>query len=134
VTGDSDRAGDVGGIVLEDGSNTAITVTGDTQVTCPFGVVCPVNGTQAQKDLWNTLGQPATWCNDCWLCGDVTSPYCEVTFGDVLQVFTYRDAEDPQGDVNMSGEVTFGDVLEVFTLRDAGGCDGDPAKCLPCTP
>jgi hypothetical protein len=133
VTGDSDRAGDVGGIVLADGSNTAITVTGDTQVTCPFGAGdCPVDGTQAQKDLWNTLGQPANWCGDCWLCGDVDGN-CDVTFGDVLAVFSYRDLADPNGDINMSGEVTFGDVLDVFTLRNAGGCASNPV-CQPCTP
>jgi hypothetical protein len=33
----------------------------------------------------------------------------------------------------MSGEVTFGDVLDVFTLRNAGGCASNPV-CQPCTP
>jgi hypothetical protein len=129
VTGDSERAGDAGGIVLVDGSNTGITVTGD--LTACDDNRCPYNGTETQKALWVTLGEPANWCGDCWLCGDVNGS-CEVTFGDVLDVFTYRSTSDPNGDINMSGEVTFGDVLDVFTHRSAGGCA--QAGCTPCTP
>lgn len=132
VAGDSERAGDVGGIVLVDGTNTAISVTGHTVHTCTVTVVCPVNGTAQNKADWQAWGEPANWCGDCWLCGDVNDS-CEVTFGDVLDVFTFRTTGDLNGDINMSGEVTFGDVLDVFTLRGAGGCAAQ-SFCTPCTP
>jgi hypothetical protein len=129
VAADGTRSGDAaGGAVLLDGTNEAIVCSGLT-VDCEGA--CPALGTAEQQAMWNSLGQPALWCGDCWLCGDVSND-CLVTFADVLQVFTYKAAGDYNGDTTMDGLLTFADVLQVFNMKNAGGCA--QAGCSPCTP
>lgn len=86
------------------------------QVTVGGSSAC-FTGTAAEVALWNSYGQPSTWCNPGWRTGDVNGD-TYTTFGDVIFVFDDFKAADATGrsDVNMDGYLTFGDIIAVFDL------------------
>lgn len=136
VAGDTLRGGAVGSpveIILDlagDGSlSDTIVVPPDEPVGCPIG------GTPEQIQKWNDWGQPANWCGDCWLVGDIDGD-CAITFADVQIVYgdflnpTTPEALTGRSDNDMDGAITFADVQIVY-----GAFLPPTATCPePCTP
>jgi len=125
VAAEPTRAGSAGGAVLEPATEGGDPIPAD--VVCAGLVicddVCPADGTAAQQAMWLTVGSPLSWCDPCWLQGNMNGDTA-VTFGDVSAVFTaFKNgggAYDATYDANMDGALTFGDVSTVFTLFKNG--------------
>jgi len=110
--------GSSAGIVLEGGAAATVdALATDVPIT---GGAC-FTGTAGEVAQWNAYGQPASWCNQGWRCGDVNGSNT-LTFGDVQDVFNAFKSADTTGayDVNMGGTLTFGDVQDVFNAFKSG--------------
>ena len=91
VAAEPTRAGSAGGAVLEPATEGGDPVEADI---VSYGLViirewaCPVDGTAAQQQMWYDKGMPVSWCDDCWLEGDIKAPHDGfVDFADVSAVF-----------------------------------------------
>jgi len=133
VAADTLRGGAVGSpvdIVFDlDGNGTP----GDNTIEVTGGEC--FTGTPAQVAAWKAWGQPANWCGDCWLVGDIDGN-CAITFADVQMVYgdflnkTSPPALTGRSDNDMNGAITFADVQKVY------GAFLPPTKVcpVPCTP
>lgn len=121
VAAEPTRAGSAGGAVLEPATEGGDPIPAD--IVCAGLVICdslcPADGTAAQQAMWLAKGSPASWCDDCWLQGDVPPHDGIIDFADVSPVFTWfknnPTTYNADYDVNMDGFVDFADVSLVFT-------------------
>lgn len=137
VAGDTLRGGAVGSPVdiLFDMNGDGTPGDNTIDVPPPGGDDCPIGGTPEQIAAWNTWGQPANWCGDCWTTGDIDGD-CAITFADVQIANgdflnkTSPNALTGRSDNDMDGAITFADVQKVY-----GAFLPPTATCpVPCTP
>lgn len=118
-----------GGVVLDDPSvDPTVSFTG-----CQIGAKCLQVGemvggnliTQEMRDLWESLGEPASWCYDCHYRGD-TDGDCDVDADDVSVLVDGWGAYEPAADTDNDGDVDADDVANLVTGWNEG--------CGTCTP
>jgi hypothetical protein len=82
--------------------------------------------TQAMRDLWDSLGQPASWCYDCHSEGDFDGN-CLIDAGDIQAMVAAWTVYDPDCDTNNDGVIDAGDIQTIVGAWTTG-C---PAGCVP---
>jgi hypothetical protein len=82
--------------------------------------------TQAMVDLWDCLGQPASWCYDCHSVGDFNGD-CLIDAADIKVMVAGWRVYDPDCDTNNDGVIDADDIQAVIT----GWLEGCPSGCVP---
>jgi len=129
VTAEPTRAGHAGGAVLEPATEGGDPIPADIvcaglEFSCG-GELCPIGGTALEQAKWLEVGSPMSWCDDCWLQGDIKPPHDGfVDFADVSAVFaefkTLAGGYNADYDANMDGFLDFADVSRVFNQFKTG--------------
>ncbi len=86
-------------------------------------------------DTWDAVGQPDSWCYDCFRCGDATGD-CLVTAADAVTLINAwpPQAYDADADFNMSGTVTTADAVVLINHWPPQESCPSAEGCSPCTP
>jgi hypothetical protein len=123
-----------GGVVME-GPDEVVTVNmpADVELTLVCETLCLKVGqmvggnmiTQAMFDLWDSLGQPASWCYDCHYRCD-TDGDCDVDAGDVQVIIGGWSVYNADADTDNSGAIDASDIQNMIAGWQSG--------CGTCTP